>query len=273
LDALDGTVCNVGSPDQGTLQVSYAKGGGVSFTCTPAQLYTVTVNITGGDGYDTVTSSPAGIDCDSSGILPGGAPAVCTGSFPADYSVTLTESSSPYDTDVLGKPSLTAQAWSQSPAGACPEGGGSVLAPPIQDQGFVPGSPLYNGLTCTITDITQNYTETLNFDAGLFVRNGSASNDGEISVSPAPVWPQGASSEAIPPTSAVRAGTFFVIPYGSTVTLAPRDSGATAGFGGRTCGPAATITATSCTFTLTQAANGQGPIGEQYWNALVSPSS
>ena len=105
------------------------------------------------------------------------------------------------------------------------------------------------------------------------MRDTSTTDAGEISVSPAPPLWEGATSKAIQPFSTNNAGTLVNIPYGSTVTLTPFDSGATATFGGQACGPAATITSTSCTFTLTQAANGQGPIGETYWNAAISPSS
>ncbi len=262
----------MGSPDQGTLQVSYSKGGGVSFTCTPTQLYTITVNITGGDGYDTVTSSPAGLDCDSSGTLLGGAPAVCTASFPADYAVTLTETSSPYDSDVLARPDL----HSRLVPGARRALGGFLpggIAPPTQAEGLVPQQLLYNSDSCTIPDLTGNATETLNFDAGMFVRDASQTFQGLISVSPVnPLW-EGKNSEFVHPSSSMYQGEFVTIPYGSTVTLTPADSGATATFDGQACGPAATITSTSCTFTLTQAANGQGPIGGQYWNAEINPSS
>ena len=122
-----------------------------------------------------MTSSPAGLDCDSSGTLPGGAPAVCTASFPADYAVTLTETSSPYDSDVLARPDPTTVAWSQVLAGhpnACPDSGPG-LAPPAQSEGYGTEQLQYNGDSCTIPDLTGNATETLNFDAGLFVRDAS----------------------------------------------------------------------------------------------------
>jgi hypothetical protein len=82
-----GTVCDVGSPAQGTLQVSYGKQGSVSVTCVPTTLYTLTVTVAGGDGHDSVTSDPAGIDCN-----PGSATATCSAAFPIGYSVTLTPS-------------------------------------------------------------------------------------------------------------------------------------------------------------------------------------
>ena len=201
--------------------------------------------------------------------------AVCTASFPADYAVTLTETSSPYDSDVLARPDLSTVAWSQVLAGhpnACPDSGPG-LAPPTQAEGSVPQQLLYNGDSCTIPDLTGNATETLNFDAGMFVRDASQTFQGLISVSPVnPLW-EGKNSEFVHPSSSIYQGEFVTIPYGSTVTLTPNDSGATATFDGQACGPAATITSTSCTFTLTQAASGQGPIGSQYWNAEINPSS
>ena len=83
LDALNGTVCNVGSADEGVLKVSYGDNGSVAMTCVPTTLETLGALVTGGDGQDTITSDPAGIDCTSGGVN-------CSAQFPIDYNVTLT---------------------------------------------------------------------------------------------------------------------------------------------------------------------------------------
>ena len=90
LDALNGTVCNAGSPDQGALKVSYGDNGSVAMTCAPTTLETLQVSTIGGDGSDTVTSDPAGIDCTAS----------CSAQFPVDFKVTLT--AHPFGTDDFG---------------------------------------------------------------------------------------------------------------------------------------------------------------------------
>jgi hypothetical protein len=87
LDALIGTPCDVGSPDQGVLQVTYASNGSGSVTlnCQPSTLYDLTVSLNGGDGYDAVVSSPAGIDCGDAVTSP-----TCSQALPAGSTVTLT---------------------------------------------------------------------------------------------------------------------------------------------------------------------------------------
>ena len=85
LDALTGTTCNAGSPDQGALSVSYGNQGSVTITCVPTQLYTLTVSVAAGDGNDSIVSSPAGIDCG-----PSVASSVCSALFPVGYTVSLT---------------------------------------------------------------------------------------------------------------------------------------------------------------------------------------
>ena len=82
LDALNGTVCNAG-PDAGALKVNY-DGGSVTLTCVPTTLETLGVSVSGGDGFDAVTSDPAGIDCTSAGG------STCAEQIPRDFSVTLT---------------------------------------------------------------------------------------------------------------------------------------------------------------------------------------
>ena len=84
LDSLNGVTCDVGSPYQGTVLVSYGSQGAISITCVPTTLETLTVSIAAGDGQDAVVSSPAGIDCD-----PALAGSVCTMEVPLGYSVTL----------------------------------------------------------------------------------------------------------------------------------------------------------------------------------------
>lgn len=106
LDALNGTACNEGSPQQGTVKLSFnSTNGAVSITCVPSQLYTLTVSVPVGDGNDGVVSDPAGIDCN-----PGSATSVCSAEFPAGYAVTLTPEPDPQGPDVL-------TGWS---GGGCP---------------------------------------------------------------------------------------------------------------------------------------------------------
>lgn len=94
LDALAGTACNVGTPDQGVLRVTYGLNGSVAMTCVPKALETLQVAVNGGDGNDTVIGSLAGIDCG-----PRLATAVCSAQVPIDYAVTLT--AQPDGTDVF----------------------------------------------------------------------------------------------------------------------------------------------------------------------------
>jgi hypothetical protein len=85
LDALAGTACDVGTADQGVLNVAYGANGAVSITCVPTTLENLQVQVTGGDGNDTVVSNPAGIDCG-----PGLASPACSEDAPIDSTVTLT---------------------------------------------------------------------------------------------------------------------------------------------------------------------------------------
>ena len=214
LDSLAGTVCNVGSPDQGTLQLSYGSQGSVSLTCVPTTLHTLTVTIAGGDGHDTVTSSPAGIDCN-----PGNAGSVCSASFPMGYAVTLTASqvSSAGDTDVV-------TSWGA--AAGCPAG------PPFST-------------ACTVTmnaDTSVTATFAGKVTVGNFTGNGFSFADASINFD----------STAISLPGSLNAATFAtaVIPYGSAVTIQVLDA-STAGFQGNACTRSgAAVTVTSCAFTM-----------------------
>ena len=80
VDGLAGTVCNTGTPEVGTLSLSYESvSGNLTLTCVPSTLYSLSVTTTGG-GSGTVTSSPAGIECG----------ATCSASFAIHRVVTLT---------------------------------------------------------------------------------------------------------------------------------------------------------------------------------------
>jgi len=94
LDALDGTACNVGSPDAGVLHVKYGLNAAVTLTCVPTTLETLQVSVSGGDGNDSVVSDPAGIDCN-----PGLSASACSEPLPRDATVTLT--AQPDATDVF----------------------------------------------------------------------------------------------------------------------------------------------------------------------------
>lgn len=91
LDALDGTACNVNSPDAGVLHVKYGTNGTVTLTCTPTTLETLTVTVSGGDGHDSV-SSDSGISCTAA------AEPTCSLTTPRDTTVTLAAHPSGIDT-------------------------------------------------------------------------------------------------------------------------------------------------------------------------------
>lgn len=93
LDAIAGTTCDVGTPDEGVANVAYGQNGSVTITCVPKTLETLQVSVTGGDGSDSVVSTPAGIDCSQA------AGAVCSEQVPIDYTVTLT--AQPHGTDLF----------------------------------------------------------------------------------------------------------------------------------------------------------------------------
>ena len=105
---------------------------------------------------------PAGLDCDSSGTLPGGAPAVCTVFNPADYNVVDDRVvPSPYDTDVLARPVSTTLASTLVAGGNI---GDNVALSPLVKAARKGRSRLFR---CTasrcheIVDITQDRTEGL----------------------------------------------------------------------------------------------------------------
>ena len=138
------------------------------------QLYTVTVNITGGDGYDTVTSSPAGLDCDSSGTLLA-APSGVHRIVPGGLRRHLDRDVLPYDSDVLARPDLSTVGWYQVLAGhpkCLRRTAAPVSLPPEQAEGIVPSLPAVRRRTPARSQTSPGMpTETLNFDAGLFVRD------------------------------------------------------------------------------------------------------
>jgi hypothetical protein len=78
-DALNGLPCNTSSAGAGVIAISYiaASSGLVALTCTPTQLYTLTVTTTQIGG--AITSTPSGISCGTT----------CSRSFPVGTNVTL----------------------------------------------------------------------------------------------------------------------------------------------------------------------------------------
>ncbi len=221
VDALNGTVCNVGSSAQGMIQVSYNSSNGVAtLTCTPTTLYTLTVSIPAGSGNDAVVSNPAGIDCD-----PGATTSVCSAEFPTGYNVALTAQPDGFNHDAL-------TSWGGDTPPACT----GVIAHPGQQSGpIAPGSQD----TCTIT-LTGNTSISANFAGQLVIDpvnlfahvnlNGEDSDTGG---------------------GAITDTNFFVIPYGDAVEILAEGGNATFPGTGTACqSTAAVVTATTCSFTM-----------------------
>jgi hypothetical protein len=238
LDAMAGTVCNVGSPEQGALKVSYDAQGAATITCVPTTLETLTVNINGGDGTDTITSDPAGIDCN-----PSSATSVCTASFPLNTIVTLSHSlmTGLEEMDVV-------TSWSGPGTGAtgCDRTGGLV-------------GPSPNDPTCTVA-MSGAVTVTANIDGIVTVDNSLSNGNGgafEINVLEngiSKLQDQGLGEESV------------LAPYGAIVEAHPIDSG-TVNFSGADCtGSGATIGPAPspqigeiCTFTMSPGDSSVGP--------------
>lgn len=214
LDALMGTVCNVGSADQGTLQVSYGSQGSVSITCVPTTLYTLTVSIAAGDGNDTIVSSPAGIECGPNIPSP-----VCSAPFPAGYAVTLTAYPDP-SSDIL-------TGWI---GGGCPA---SVNVAPTGPP--VPDATLNN--TCAVV-MSADTSVSASF-AGLME---VIAVNGSVNVIPG--------SKDKGTLVAASQDIIDAVPYGTAVTVTAESSTAT--FSGNACTAAqgATVTANECSFTM-----------------------
>jgi hypothetical protein len=238
LDAMAGTACNVGSPEQGALKISYDAQGAATITCVPTTLETLTVNINGGDGTDTITSSPAGIDCN-----PSSATSVCTASFPLNTIVTLSHSL------VTGLEEMdVVMSWSGPGTGAtgCNQVGGLV-------------GPSPNDPTCTVT-MSGAVTATANIDGIVTVDNALSNGNGgafEINVLEngiSKLQDQGLGEESV------------LAPYGTTVEAHAIDSG-TVNFSGADCtGSGATIGPAPspqigeiCTFTMSPGDSSVGP--------------
>src|SRR5450432_65123 len=81
-DALQGMACNVASPLQGTISVTYSAIGAVSIDCTPSTSYALNLTV---DGGGAVSSNPAGISCSTT----------CSHSFLINKVVTLSAASTP----------------------------------------------------------------------------------------------------------------------------------------------------------------------------------
>jgi hypothetical protein len=81
---MDGMTCQVGTDNQGLIDVTYAADGTVTLRCVATKLATLTVAPTGG-GSGKVTSAPAGIDCGTT----------CTAAYPLGTGVTLTATAAP----------------------------------------------------------------------------------------------------------------------------------------------------------------------------------
>jgi hypothetical protein len=238
LDAMAGTVCNVGSPEQGALKVSYDAQGAATITCVPTTLETLTVNINGGDGTDTITSSPAGIDCNRAS-----ATSVCTASFPLNTIVTLSHSllTGLEEMDVV-------TSWSGPGTGATGCNQVGVLVGP---------SP--NDPTCTVT-MSGAVTATANIDGIVTVVNALSNGNGgafQINVLEngiSKLQDQGLGEESV------------LAPYGTTVEAHAIDSG-TVNFSGADCtGSGATIGPAPspqigeiCTFTMSPGDSSVGP--------------
>lgn len=82
-DDVAGLACNVGTPAEGVIAISYAADavGTVALSCTPRSLHLLTVT-RAGDGGGSVTSNPPGISCGSD----------CSQHYTAGTVVTLTAS-------------------------------------------------------------------------------------------------------------------------------------------------------------------------------------
>jgi hypothetical protein len=76
-DSLRGMACNVGTPQAGTISISYVSGGQVAISCNSSTLETLSVTT---NGPGTVTSNPPGINCGSS----------CSSQYSMGASVVLT---------------------------------------------------------------------------------------------------------------------------------------------------------------------------------------
>jgi hypothetical protein len=239
LDAMAGTVCNLGSPDQGALNVSYSAQGAATITCVPTTLETLTVNINGGDGTDTITSDPAGIDCN-----PSSATSVCTASFPLNTIVTLSHSL------VTGLEEMdVVTSWSGPGTGAtgCDQSGGLV-------------GPQPNDPTCTVT-MSGAVTANANIDGIVTVDNSLSdpSSGGVFEVNVLVNGLEKLSDQAVGEES-------VVVPYGATVEAHAIDSG-TVNFSGADCtGSGATIGPAPspqigeiCTFTMSPGDSSAAP--------------
>lgn len=87
IDDLSGKTCNVGTPEQGTVVVSYGNAGAISMRCVPSTLHALTIVAEGSGG--TISSDPAGIDCgaDCSQSYPHGTQVTLTANYPAHRAI------------------------------------------------------------------------------------------------------------------------------------------------------------------------------------------
>ncbi len=235
IDALDGTVCNTGSSNAGTLNVSYGSNGSVSITCTPTTLYTLNVSIATGDGNDTVVSNPAGIDCN-----PSAAESVCSAEFPAGYSVTLTAEP---DTD-NGAGNLDVLAgWGGQGTAACSSG-------QVNPAGLERGTPAITSCTVTMTS-NQSVSASFSGQMGVYLDTNYTA-DLDIHVN-------GLNQPSQPPSIA---GVYtYVVPYGDVMEIETPQAD-TATFNGAACNasadPGAVVTSYSCEFTMFPGADSEG---------------
>jgi Divergent InlB B-repeat domain/Collagen triple helix repeat (20 copies) len=210
LDALDGTACNVGSPDAGVLHVKYGLNAAVTLTCVPTALETLQVSVSGGNGNDSVVSDPAGIDCTSAGG------SACSEQVPRDSTVTLT--AQPDATDVF-------DGWS---------GGGCSG----------------NSRTCTVTmDQAQNVTANFHVEYTLGFQLG-VPNTGLVPASiTLTVQPPGF-SKTYQTTSFGFFTNTFSYPAGTVVTITVSLSGFEPGTNIFWYGDCAGTTGNVCTITM-----------------------
>jgi hypothetical protein len=240
LDDLNGTACNTGSSNPGALTVTYGAQGSVTLTCTPTQLYTLTVSIASGDGADSITSSPAGIDCG-----PSVADSTCSAQFPSGYAVTLTGVP-----DGAGGADILS-GWN---GGGCPAFADNFSTP--YTEGGAPGITLTSlaqlppqNDTCMVT-MSANTTVSATFDGVLRVINSSGDN---VNVVPDPGG--AACSSAAPNCKGTvlipNSGLADAVPYGTAVDITDVQGNGVS-FTGLPCTAAqgATVTSTSCDFTM-----------------------
>jgi hypothetical protein len=223
LDALDGTACNVGSPDAGILHVKYGLNSQVSITCVPATLETLQLSVTGGDGSDTVTSDLPGISCTSAGG------AACSMQLPRDTTITLTAQAD--GTDAF-------DGWS---------GGGCSGTSP----------------TCTVTmnqaqSVTASFHIQYQLSFVLGIVGGFATDSGSVGLGIDP----GGYVKVYPATATLQThNANLLFPAGTTVTITVHPTGVFATMPVNWVGDCAGTTGDVCTLTMDSAKSAAAAVG------------